>query len=117
MKFTYLQPNDVPPPAGNYSQGLKVKGGTLVVLSGQVAWDLKGNLVGEGDVGAQCKQVFENLKNLLAAAGATFADVVKLGIFLKHQEDFEALKQVRAQYLKPPYPPTTLLVVKELARK
>ena len=117
MKLIYLQPDNVPRPAGDYSQGLKVKGGTLVVISGQVAWDVQGNLVGKGDFRAQTRQVFENLKNMLASAGATFKDVVKLGIFLKNRDDFAAFREIRAQYLTPPFPPTTLLVVKDLARE
>ena len=117
MEFTHLQPANVPQPAGDYSQGLKVKGGTLVVISGQVAWDAQGNLVGKGDIRAQTRQVFENLKNMLASAGATFQDVVKLGIFLKNLEDFAPFREIRAQYLKRPFPPTTLLVVKSLARE
>ena len=117
MEFTYLQPANAPKPAGDYSQGVKVKGGALVVISGQVAWDVQGNLVGKGDIRAQTRQVFENLKNMLASAEATFQDVVKLGIFLKNQEDFAAFREIRAQYLKPPFPPTTLLVVKNLARE
>jgi 2-iminobutanoate/2-iminopropanoate deaminase len=117
MEKKYLQPTNVPKPAGDYSQGLMVKGGTLVVISGQVAWDAQGNLVGKDDLAAQTKQVFENLKNMLASAGATFSDVVKLGIFLKNREDFAVFKGIRAQYLTAPYPPTTLLVVKELARE
>ena len=117
MEISYLQPANVPKPAGDYSQGVKVKGGTLVVISGQVAWDVQGNLVGKGDIRAQTRQVFENLKNMLASAGATFQNVVKLGVFLKNLEDFAAFREVRAQYLKPLYPPTTLLVVKSLARE
>lgn len=117
MEKSYLQPGNVPKPAGDYSQGVKVKGGSLVVISGQVAWDVQGNLVGKGDIRAQTRQVFENIKNMLASAGATFQDVVKLGIFLKNLEDFAAFREIRAQYLKPPFPPTTLLVVKSLARE
>ena len=117
MEMTYLEPKTVPKPAGDYSQGLMVKKGTLVVISGQVAWDANGNLVGKGDIKAQTRQVFENLKNMLASAGATFKDVIKLGIFLKNAEDFGTLKEVRSQYLTPPYPPTTLLIVKNLARE
>ena len=113
----YLQPANVPKPAGDYSQGVKVKKATWVVISGQVAWDAQGNLVGKGDIRAQARQVFENLKNMLASAGATFKDVIKLGIFLKNLEDFAAFREVRAQYLTPPFPPTTLLVVKSLARE
>ncbi len=117
MEVIHLQPTNVPKPAGDYSQGVKVKGGALVVISGQVSWDVQGNLVGKGDIRAQTRQVFENLKNMLASAGATFQDVVKLGIFLKNLEDFAPFREVRAQYLKPPFPPTTLLVVKSLARE
>ena len=117
MEKTYLQSANVPKPAGDYSHGLKVKGGTLVFISGQVPWDADGKLVGPGDLAAQTHQVFKNLQNMLAAAGGTFADVVKLMIFLKNREDFLIFKDIRAQYLKPPYPPTTLLVVKDLARE
>ena len=117
MERIYLQPADVPKPAGDYSQGMKVRGGTLVVISGQVPWDAQGKLVGKDDLQAQTRQVFENLKNMLASAGATFNDVVKLGIFLKNREDFAIFKDIRAEYLKPPFPPTTLLVVKDLARE
>jgi len=117
MERIYLQPADVPKPAGDYSQGMKVRGGTLVVISGQVPWDAQGKLVGKDDLQAQTRQVFENLKNMLASAGATFNDVVKLGIFLKNREDFAIFKDIRAEYLTPPFPPTTLLVVKDLARE
>lgn len=117
MEMKYLQPENVPKPAGDYSNGLIVKKGTLVVISGQVACDAKGNLIGKGDIKAQSRQVFENLKNMLASAGASFKDVIKLGIFLKNLEDFGPFKEVRAQYLTPPYPPTTLLIVKSLARE
>ena len=117
MERIYLQPADVPKPAGDYSQGMKVRGGTLVVISGQVPWDAQGKLVGKDDLRAQTRQVFENLKNMLASAGATFNDVVKLGIFLKNREDFAIFKDIRAEYLTPPFPPTTLLVVKDLARE
>jgi reactive intermediate/imine deaminase len=116
MEKSYLQPANVPKPAGDYSQGLKVKGGTLVVISGQVPWDADGKLVGPGDLVTQTHQVFKNLENMLAAAGATFKDTIKLTIFLKNREDFAIFKGIRAQYLIPPYPPTTLLVVKDLAR-
>ncbi len=117
MEMMYLQPENVPKPAGDYSNGLIVKKGRLVVISGQVAWDAKGNLVGKGDIKAQAGQVFENLKNMLTGAGASFKDVIKLGIFLVNREDCIPFREVRAQYLKPPYPPTTLLVVKSLARE
>ena len=115
MEKTYLQPTNVPKPAGDYSQGVVINGGKLVMIAGQVPWTADGKLVSE-DLGEQTRQVFENLKNMLAAAGATFADVIKLTIFLKEREDFLVFKDIRAEYLIAPFPPTTLLVVKDLAR-
>ena len=117
MEKTYLQPTNIPKPAGDYSQGLVIKGGRLIVISGQVPWDAQGKLVGPGDLAAQTRQVFENLKNMLASAGATFKDAIKLTIFLKNREDFPVFRDIRAQYLTAPFPPTTLLVVKDLARE
>ncbi len=64
----------------NISAGVKI-GGT-VYLSGTVAFDSEGNVVGEGDVYAQSKQVFKNIEAALASAGATMADVVKITTFL-----------------------------------
>ena len=61
------------------AQGLKI--GNCVYLSGQVAFDSDGNVVGEGSLREQSRQVFENIKGILAAGGATFEDVVKLTTF------------------------------------
>ncbi|MFE9116242.1 RidA family protein [Streptomyces sp. NPDC007172] len=67
--------------------------GRFVAISGQCALDEKGDVVGEGDVRAQADQVFENLRRCLAAAGATFEDVVKLTYFVT---DIAHLPAVRA---------------------
>ncbi len=64
----------------NISAGVKI--GNTVYLSGTVAFDSEGNVVGEGDVYAQSKQIFKNIEEALAAAGATMADVVKITTFL-----------------------------------
>ena len=66
MEKRILQPEGVPKPKTAYSQGIKVKGGSLVFISGQVPVDAQGNLVGKRDIRAQTKQVFENLKAMLA---------------------------------------------------
>jgi enamine deaminase RidA (YjgF/YER057c/UK114 family) len=67
--------------------------GRLVVVSGQIALDADGNVVGEGDPAAQARQVFTNLRACLAAAQAMFADVVKLTYFVT---DVAYLPQIRA---------------------
>lgn len=68
-------------PAAQYSHVVLGRG-RFVALSGQVALDEDGKLVGEGDAAAQARQVFENLRRCLTAAGATFDDVVKLTYFV-----------------------------------
>src|SRR6267378_2575183 len=70
-----------PGPAG-YSHIAKVNSGTIVYLSGQVASDASGKVVGEGDFEAQVEQVFRNLKIAVEAAGGTMADIVKLNYYL-----------------------------------
>src|SRR5215475_11656737 len=69
--------------------------GRLVVISGQVAQDEHGELVGPGDAGAQARQVFENLGRCLAAVNAGFVDVVKLGFYVLDVADLPAVRAAR----------------------
>lgn len=69
--------------------------GRIVAVAGQVARDADGNLVGEGDFRAQAEQVFENLRLCLAAAGATFLDVIKLNYYLADMADIVTLREIR----------------------
>ncbi|MFG2981595.1 RidA family protein [Streptomyces sp. NPDC048258] len=70
--------------------------GRFVAVSGQCAFDEKGEVVGEGDAAAQARQVFENLRRCLAAAGATFDDVVKLTYFVTDVAHLPAVRAARA---------------------
>ncbi|MFE2142456.1 RidA family protein [Streptomyces sp. NPDC059456] len=70
--------------------------GRFVAVSGQCAFDEKGEVVGEGDAAAQARQVFDNLGRCLAAAGATFDDVVKLTYFVTDVAHLPALREARA---------------------
>ena len=72
---------DAPSPIGPYNQAVKV--GNTLYISGQVALNAKGELVGKDDLQAQTEQVFQNLKTALAAAGATFGDVIKINWYVK----------------------------------
>ena len=65
-----------------FSHATESVDGRMIHLAGQVAWDAKGELVGEGDVGSQAKQALENLKLVLADVGATPADVVRLRTYI-----------------------------------
>ncbi|MFG2876539.1 RidA family protein [Streptomyces sp. NPDC048337] len=73
--------------------------GRFVAVSGQVALDEKGEIVGEGDPSAQAHQVFENLRRCLAAAGATFDDVVKLTYFVTDVAHMPAVREARDAFI------------------
>ncbi|MEU6367339.1 RidA family protein [Streptomyces sp. NPDC046931] len=73
--------------------------GRFVAISGQLALDEDGGLVGEGDPAAQARQVFENLRRCLAAAGATFDDVVKLTYFVTDMAHLPAIRAARAAHI------------------
>ena len=84
--------------------------GRLVVISGQVAQDSRGQLVGPGDPEAQARQVFENLGRCLREAGASFADVVKLGIFVLDIAYLPALRAARDEVIDTARPPASTAV-------
>jgi enamine deaminase RidA (YjgF/YER057c/UK114 family) len=73
--------------------------GRLIAVSGQVALDAQGQVVGQGDPEAQARQVFANLGRCLAAAGATFADVMKLTYYLTDMASLPAVRAVRTEVL------------------
>ncbi len=94
-----------------------VKAGQLVFVSGCVATDGGGKLVGGSDVVAQTRQVHENLKACLAAAGATFADVCKVTVFVKNIDDREKINTVRKEYFGAHRPASTLVEISRFARE
>jgi 2-iminobutanoate/2-iminopropanoate deaminase len=93
-----------------------VRAGRLVFVSGCVATDAEGRTVGGSDVVAQARQVHENLKKCLAAAGATFADVCKVTVFLKDVADREKVNIARREYFGPHRPASTLVQIARLVR-
>lgn len=120
LKKEYVNPDTVAKSPG-YSQAITVSGGKLVFISGQVAFNVKGELVGAGDLKAQTTQAFENMKAVLAASGATFGDVVKLSYFVKNYDPAKiaVIRSVRDSYLPkgPPPPASTLVGVQSLFRE
>jgi enamine deaminase RidA (YjgF/YER057c/UK114 family) len=97
-------------PAGRgYSQVVTGRG-RLVVVSGQVAQNAKGELVGPGDPAAQARQVFENIGRCLAEVGAGFGDVVKLTLFVLDVADLPALREARDAVIDTARPPASSAV-------
>lgn len=105
----FLSPDTLPRPFG-YSHVVDVPAGRIVFLSGQVPLDAAGNLVGAGDFGAQVRQVFENLTAALAAADASWSDVVKLDYFVRDIGEVAALRAIRDEYVNTEQPPASTLV-------
>lgn len=103
--------NAMPAPIGPYSHA--VKAGGLIYVSGTLAQDTSGVMVGEGDVGAQTRRVIERMRDLLAAAGSSLDHVVSVTVYLKAASDFPAMNAAYRTFW-PKDPPTRTTVVTDL---
>ncbi|HWD46355.1 MAG TPA: RidA family protein [Actinomycetota bacterium] len=113
----FLNPETLHPPFG-YSHVVEVTAGRPVYIAGQVALDPTGALVGAGDIGAQTRQVFDNLRAALEAVGAGFEQVVKLTYYLVDATQLPVVREVRDQYLNTRQPPaSTAVEVRRLFRE
>lgn len=90
--------------------------GGQVFISGQVSVDAQGNVVGEGDAGAQAEQCFKNIEAALTAAGATWDDVTKITCFMLHREDYPAYAAVRLRYFPKNGPASSTVFIPGLVR-
>lgn len=118
MEKKFINPDGLIKP-GVYTPAVSVRGGRTIYVSGQVSQDAEGKLVGAGDLLAQTEQVYRNLELALKGAGATFADVVKLNVYVVgyKPEHRALLQQVRGRYVSKGTPPASTLVgVQALAR-
>ncbi|GAB4120022.1 MAG: RidA family protein [Roseiflexaceae bacterium] len=113
MERKIINTPDAPQAIGPYSQA--VTAGNLVFCSGQIPLTPAGQLV-EGDVSVQARQVLENLKGLLAAAGSSFEQVVKTTVFLADMNDFAAMNAVYAEYFTSNPPARSTVQVARLPR-
>jgi reactive intermediate/imine deaminase len=118
VRTTAMNPDSLMSPAGNYSHAVRIDlgEGVLLFVSGQVAFDPDGTLVGKGDMARQTEQVFENLKAVLAANGATFEHVVKISTFMTDISELGPVREVRRRYLPDPPPASTTVEVSGLFR-
>ena len=87
-----------------------------IYISGQIAFDKDGKVVGAGDMKAQAERVFKNLELALTAAGATFSDVVKMNSYITDMSKIQAVRDVRARYFKDATPASTFVQVAGLVR-
>ncbi|WP_428951356.1 RidA family protein [Streptomyces sp. cg35] len=99
-RLTHIPAPDGVAPATAYTH-VVMGTGRFVAVSGQLALDERGELVGPGDPAAQARQVFENLRRCLAAAGAGFDDVVKLTYYVTDMAFMPAVREARDAFLDP----------------
>jgi len=116
MRVVRQNPDTVARPVANYSQAVLVETAEAnwIYVSGQVAIDPGGAFVGEGDMRAQTERVFENLKAILEANGATFEDVVKTTTYVTTLDDLAGLREVRGRYFTSEPPASTAVQVAAL---
>ena len=98
-----------------YSHVVSAEGRRLIFIAGQLARDRDGNVVGKGDMGAQIRQVGENIKTALAAAGAALSDIVKTTTFVTDIEEFFRHVDARMEYFGAALPTSTTVEVRRLA--
>jgi len=111
---TAISPGSLAPSAGHFSAGVEINPSThrLLFISGQLATDSEGQVVGAGDIRAQARAAFDNLASVLSTAGGDLSDVVGMTVFLTARADFEGFNEVRNEILRTePYPSSTLVVV------
>jgi reactive intermediate/imine deaminase len=105
----FVSPETMPRPYG-YSQAVEITGGRLVLISGQVPLDADNQVVGVGDFAAQARRAFENVEAALTAVGLTFANVVKLQMFLTDISHLPLIRDVRDEFVNTANPPASTTV-------
>ena len=109
-----IHTDKAPAAVGPYSQALSA--GNLVITSGQIPLDPATGALVEGGIVEQTTQVLENIKEVLAAAGMTFQNVLKTTVFLTDIGDFGAMNEVYAKYFTAPYPSRSAVQVAALPK-
>jgi len=109
-----IESNKAPAPIGPYSQAMEANG--FIFTSGQIAIDPETNQLIEGDAAVQIKQVLENLKHVLQAAGVSLENVVKTTIYIKNMDDFSTINDVYAIYFSTTPPARSTVEVARLPK-
>jgi enamine deaminase RidA (YjgF/YER057c/UK114 family) len=114
-RLRHLNPKGLSTPTG-YTHVVVPQRGRVVFIAGQVAADSSGAVVGKGDFRAQTRQVYENLKIAVEAAGGTMADIAKMNTYVTDISQIAAMREIRQQYFAVNPPANTLVQVVALAR-
>jgi reactive intermediate/imine deaminase len=114
MSKQIISTADAPAAIGTYSQAVRV--GNTIWVSGQIPLDPATKEMVKGDIEAQIRRVFDNLKAIVLAAGASFDDVVKATVFLTDLSHFGLVNKIMAEYFREPYPARAAVGVASLPR-
>ena len=99
-------------PTGHFSQATMIEArGKLVFISGMTARSADGSIAGIGDIEVQTKQVCENIKAAVEAAGGKMDDIVRVDVYVRNMEHFEQIHKVRREYFKAPAPASTMVEI------
>lgn len=102
-------------PNGHFSQATVIEAqGKLVFVSGMTSRRPDGTIAGIGDVSEQTRQVCENIKAAMEAAGGTLDDVVRVDVYVRNMEHFDKIHAVRREYFKPPLPASTMVEITKM---
>lgn len=114
MSRQIIHAADAPQAIGPYSQA--VRAGDTVFLSGQIPLDPQSMQLITGDIEAEIRRVFENLKAVARAAGASLSQAVKVNVFLTDLAHFGKVNEIMAEYCTQPYPARAAIGVAQLPR-
>lgn len=116
MRGREIRSDRLPAPRrrGAYSAGREAPPGRTVYISGMVAMDAEGNVVGEGDVALQTETVLENVKIAVEEAGGNMSDIVKVTVFTRDMSQYDEIHEVRRRYFEEPYPASSMVEVSAL---
>jgi reactive intermediate/imine deaminase len=116
MPKTQVTSSKIRQPSGHFSQATVIEArGRLVFISGMTARRPDGTIAGIGDIEAQTRQVCENIKAAVEAAGGTMDDICRVDVFVRNIEQFDQIHKVRREYFTAPAPASTMVEVTKLA--
>ncbi len=110
MTIRFNPPTGWPQFGRAFNHGIVEPEGKTLHITGQVAWDGEGKLIGEGDCEAQVRQSFDNVEHILRTVGGRLEDIVSLTIFFLDPADLPVIQKVRAERLTPETAPASILI-------
>jgi 2-iminobutanoate/2-iminopropanoate deaminase len=115
MKKQQITTGKIREPSGHFSQAIAIEAkGRLVFLSGMTARRPDGTIAGIGDIEAQTRQVCENLKSAIEAAGGTLDDICRVDVYVRNMEHFDKIHKVRREYFRQPAPASTMVEIAKM---